>query len=236
MPPGWRTLQGANYLETTTSYVDADLGQLTSPAMLIASQAAAGYSKGSDLVLDNDSDDVADIVEQALLEGGLDVDEDGIYIVLAAEGVSLTDKFENEDDGTADAPSRTFCSGTCGWHDNFYLDSGEAIKYAFAGNPRGACMSKCAPLNNVDASPNDNPAMDAIINTLAGLIVATQTNPESDGWRFYDSDGDEVGWLSSGLRGRPASQHAGGGGGGAGRRNWACGPEWRIGHEHIACC
>lgn len=186
-------MQEANYLDTQTSYVDADLGQITSTGVMIAAQMAPGYTKGSDLVLDDYyNDDVASIVEEALLQEDLEVDEDGIYIVLAAEGVSLTDNTEEEEDGTADAPSRTFCSGTCGWHDHFYLDSGEAIKYAFVGNPRGACMRTCAPLNNVEKSPNDNPAMDSIINTLAGLIVATQSNPESDGWRFYDSDGDEV--------------------------------------------
>jgi hypothetical protein len=107
----------------------------------------------------------------------LAVDADGIYLVIAANGVT--------------AP-KLFCGEACGWHTWApYTDTAGAvtpIKLAFIGSPVacGGCRMSMPSINGVN--------VDSVVTVMAHEIVEAATDPQLNAWH----GASELGALYSG--------------------------------------
>lgn len=122
------------------------------------------------LSLDTDTGaQVSDVVENALSTQALKTDPNGVYLVLTASNVNVTD----------------FMSLLCAYH--WVYDNAQAtIKYAFIGDA-SSNLSSCAP--QVSNSPNGNPAADAMVSVIAHEFVEAVSDPSGTSW--YDQAGFE---------------------------------------------
>ncbi len=122
------------------------------------------------LTLDGDSGaQVSDVVDHALSTNSLKTDPNGVYLVLTASNVSVTD----------------FMSALCAYH-YFYDTPQTTIKYAFIGDA-SANLASCAP--QPSNSPNGNPAADAMVSVIAHEFVEAVSDPIGLSW--YDQAGFE---------------------------------------------
>lgn len=93
----------------------------------------------------------------------------------------------------------SFCDYYCGYHVSWEMTSGKRLFYSMTGLP-SACLSGCAPLENRRVSPNNDPALDAMLSVFAHELVEAVSDPESDGRRAWqDASGyenaDKCGWT-----------------------------------------
>jgi len=98
-------------------------------------------------------------------------DPNAIYLVLSSSDIS---------------ESSGFLTQYCGWH-TYASVGGQAIKYAFIGNPNRALYA-CAAQT---VSPNGNAGVDAMISVIAHELEETVTDPQLNAW--YDASGAETG-------------------------------------------
>lgn len=122
------------------------------------------------LALDGDTGaQVSDVVDQALASKSLKTDPNGVYLVLTASNVNVTD----------------FMTTLCAYH-YFYDTPQTTIKYAFVGDS-SANLASCAP--QVSNSPNSNPAADAMVSVIAHEFVEAVSDPTGVTW--FDQAGFE---------------------------------------------
>jgi hypothetical protein len=78
-----------------------------------------------------------------------------------------------------------FLTQYCGWHYHGLLNSKD-VKYSFVGDA-SRNLAVCA--QQTTASPNGNPAADAMASVVAHELEETTTDPDLNAW--YDSRGYE---------------------------------------------
>jgi sugar lactone lactonase YvrE len=156
---------GSSYFNINTTYYDGN-GNHVSNSVDYGGSTADDYSQGSSL-----SDDaVRTIVTDALTDGSLPLDPNGIYFVLTSADVVETSGF---------------CSQYCYGFHRYMTVSGVDVKYAFIGNP-DQCASHCEPQT---ISPNNNPGADAMASSIARFLDESVTDPLGTAW--YDGQGRE---------------------------------------------
>jgi hypothetical protein len=166
------------YFNINTTYYDGLNRKVTNDTRF-ARSVAVGYTRGSTL---SDAD-VEQIVSDTITSGLLPPvspagttlpanvpDPNGVYFVLTSADV-------NESSG--------FLTLYCGWHSNAAV-AGADTKYAFVGDA-SRNLSVCA--GQTAASPNDNPAGDAMVNVIAHEFEESVTDPDLNAW--YDFRGNE---------------------------------------------
>ena len=161
---------GSRYFAINTTYGDTTGG--VPNAVTFAGQTTLAGNSTS--LTDND---IANIVDAALVQFGGSPDTNGVYFVLTAPGI-------NETSG--------FLTRYCGWHTHGSFTNGGTtsdIKYAFVGNASGPSLASCASPNNINSSPNGDPGADAMVSVIAHELEETATDPDLNAW--YDSSGEE---------------------------------------------
>ncbi|GJP59381.1 hypothetical protein CLOP_g17469 [Closterium sp. NIES-67] len=89
-------------------------------------------------------------------------DPQGLYMLLTSPDVTVPG----------------YCSEYCGWHTMDYMGS-DAVIYSFVGH-HGQCAEGCGAQS---ASPNEDPAIDATVSTIAHEIAEAASDPDaSSGW------------------------------------------------------
>jgi hypothetical protein len=157
------SLGGSAYWNIQTSYYDG-AGHAVSNAIALAGTTTDAYSQGSSL----SSTGVLAAVTNAITNGALPLDANGIYFVLTSKDVA----------------QGGFCSSYCGWHDHATV-SGVDLKYAFVGDA-SRCPSACAAQTT---SPNGDYGADAMASVIAHEAEEATTDPDLDAW--YDRRGQE---------------------------------------------
>ncbi len=123
------------------------------------------YSAGTSLT----DAQILGVVENAIGNGSLPLDANGLYFVLTSADVTA---------------SSGFCTQYCGWH-NHATYAGADIKYAFVGNP-DRCPSACAAQTT---SPNGNAGADGMASIIAHESEEAISDPDLNAW--YDRRGNE---------------------------------------------
>jgi hypothetical protein len=106
-------------------------------------------------------------------------DPNAIYLVLSSSDVS---------------ESSGFLTAYCGWH-TYSTVGATTVKYGFIGNPNKN-LAACN-VNTAGASPNGNPAVDAMISVIAHELEETVTDPLLNAWynRQQNENGDMCAWT-----------------------------------------
>jgi hypothetical protein len=160
-------LGASPYFKINTGYPNS-AGQAPNGELTYAGGASDAYSHSATLT----EADVADVVANAILTGGIPLDPQGIYVVLTSPDVTVQDG------------ATQFCLTCCNLHGESVV-SGSPIRYVFVGNP-ARCPSACAPQAQ---SPSGDYAADAMVSWLAHALNAVVTDPTGSGW--YDRYGLE---------------------------------------------
>lgn len=158
-------LSGSAWYGINGTYTDGS-GRAVTPAVTLTGSTVDNYTYGKAL----GDRQVASVVSNAISSRRLPLDANGVYLVLTSKDVSETSGF---------------LTRYCGWH--WYQSiSRTPVKYAFVGDP-SARLSACAAQST--ASPNANPAADAMISVIAHEIAEAATDPLGTAW--YDATGAE---------------------------------------------
>ena len=129
------TLGSTAYFRINSGYPDSS-GQAPSGNLSYGGGAVDAYSHSATLT----EADVADVVANAILTGGIPLDSFGIYVVLTSPDVTL-------EDGAAH-----FCMTCCALHGDSVV-AGSPFKYVFVGHPE-RCPGACASQFPNKVSPN----------------------------------------------------------------------------------
>ncbi len=159
-----RGIGGSARWATNSTYTDA-FGTPVSDTVTFAGRAFDGYSRGTELTYA----DIWGIVADAIGLGALPLDPDGIYVVLSAADVTVTD----------------LCASYCGWHSYAGFNDVD-VKYALVANAELACPESCGVRV---PSPNGNPGADAMASILVHELEEAATDPLLNAW--YDGIGLE---------------------------------------------
>ena len=127
------TLGSSAYFQINTGYPNS-AGQTPSGALTYAGSANDAYSHGSALT----EADVADVVANAILTGGVPLQSDAIYVVLTSADVTVQDG------------ATQFCLTCCNLHGTSEV-AGSGFRYVFVGHP-ARCPSGCAPTCRIRSS------------------------------------------------------------------------------------
>jgi hypothetical protein len=157
------TIGSTAYFRINSGYPDSS-GQAPSADLAFGGSTTDSYSHGATLT----EADVADVVAQAILAGGVPLDPSGIYVVLTSPDVTL------EDGATH------FCQTCCDLHGESTV-VGSAFRYVFVGHPE-RCPAGCATQFPNKVSPNGSYGADAMVAWLAHALNAVVTNPTGSGW------------------------------------------------------
>jgi hypothetical protein len=157
-------LGGSPYFNINTTYYNGSNVHVTNAVQYMTSTTDS-YSRGANL---GDAD-VQGIVSDAITQGRLPLDTNGVYFVLTSADV-------NETSG--------YCTQYCGWHTHTTV-SGRDIKYAFVGNP-DRCPSACMAQTT---GPNGNAGADGMANIIGHELEEAVTDPDLNAW--YDFFGEE---------------------------------------------
>jgi hypothetical protein len=156
-------LSGSGYEMINSTYGDNSknvTGTLTN-----SSSTTVGYTYGTRL-----SDTrIKNIVTNAISNGSLPKDTNGLYFVLTSSDVTETSGF---------------CSQYCGWHTHASILSAD-IKYSFVGNP-DRCSNACEAQTN---SPNGDSGADGMVSIIAHESEEAISDPDLNAW--YDGSGAE---------------------------------------------
>jgi hypothetical protein len=159
-------LGGTPYFQINAMYPN-NSGGAPSGAFFYSGAAIDRYSHGLELT----APDIAGIVENQILTGGLPLTPSGIYVVLASADVSSN--------------ATGFCIPAALPLHGTGETLGTEFRYAFVGNPN-RCPTVAAPQffsGGVQLpTPNQNLAADAMASTLAQLLSRVITNPTGGGW------------------------------------------------------
>ncbi|KAI8904664.1 phosphate-induced protein 1 [Gorgonomyces haynaldii] len=142
-----------------------------------------GYTKGKSL----SGNALPDLVQESIDSGALPEDPNAVYFIVTAGDVKESIR---PDLGTA-----SFCSDYCGYHVSTVLKSGTRVFYSQVGIPT-ACLSGCGSPSNQRFSPNNDPAVDALISAYAHELAEAVSDPWSDidaSRAWQDSTGYENG-------------------------------------------
>src|SRR5207248_10078462 len=112
---------------------------------------------------------VFNVVNNAISNGSLPYDANGVYFVVSSSNVSETSGF---------------CTRYCGWHTANNGSVGH-LRYSFVGNAN-RCLSACAAQTN---GPNGNAGVDGMISVIAHELEEATSDPDLNAW--YDSGGSE---------------------------------------------
>ena len=180
-------LGASPYFLINTGYPNSG-GAAPNGELVFGGGALDAYSHGASLT----EADVADVVANAILTGGVPLLPSAIYVVLTSPDVTVIDG------------ATQFCNTCCNLHGDSVV-AGSAFRYVFVGHPR-RCPSACALQAK---SPNGNYAADAMAAWLAHALNAVVTNPNGDGW--YDRYGLENSEKCEGTFGTtyPVTNHWG---------------------------
>jgi len=165
-PAGCHRIHPAPYFQINAMYPNG-IGGGPSGALVYSGAAIDRYSHGLELT----SPDIAGIVANQIVTGGLPQDPSGIYVVLASADVSST--------------ATGFCVPSTLPHHGTGEAFGSQFQYAFIGNPN-RCPIVAAPQFFSGGAqlptPNQNLAADAMASTLAQLLSRVITNPTGSAW------------------------------------------------------
>jgi len=165
-------LGSSPYFQINQGYPNS-AGQAPSGDLTFGGSAADAYTHGMAL----SEADVADVVANAVLTGGVPLDPSGIYVVLTSPDVTVIDAVTQ------------FCKTCCNLHGHSEV-AGSGFRYVFVGSPR-RCPSICSPQGQ---SPNSTSELgsyeaDAMASWLAAALSEVVTDPYDDAW--YDRYGLE---------------------------------------------
>jgi hypothetical protein len=164
------SISGSPYFNIETSYYDSANKYVQNSVTYVG--GVGGYvstyvaAKPTNLT----DSDIAGIVQRAVTTDGAPVDVNGVYFVLTGAGVG---------------ESSGFLSSYCGWH-TYGTISGSKLKYSFVGNA-SANLAVCAA--QTASSPNNDPAVDAMISVIAHELDESVSDPLLNAW--YDASGEE---------------------------------------------
>jgi hypothetical protein len=171
------------------SYDDSS-GHHVAASVRLARSTNDNYSRGHNIK----GSDIWNIVTDALSSGRLPVDGNGVYFVLTAGDVNLTDGF---------------CTQFCGWH-TYGGYNGTNIKFSFVGNP-SRCNGSCGGLGT---TPNGNAGADDMASIMFHELSESVSDPQLNAWGDNNGEnGDKCAWnFGSTYRsgnGSPANAHLG---------------------------
>src|SRR6185437_16117796 len=167
-----KNIGGSPYLNIQRSYYDGSLKRIAN-SVRYAGSTTDNYSQGSTNV------NPALVVVDAIKSGKLGpADPNGVYFVLGADGVS--------------PPG--FLTSYCGYHGNVETESSTPmlVNYAFVGNPgfNGSCSVQTL------ISPNNDPGVDAAINTIAHELNEMMNDPKGNAWSNANGESaDNCAWT-----------------------------------------
>jgi phosphate-induced protein 1 len=164
LPDFAENIGGSQYFNINTTYFNGSNVHVMN-AVQYATSTTDNYSRGVRL---GDAD-IQGIVSDAITQGRLPLDTNGVYFVLTSADVRETSGF---------------CTQYCGWHTHTTV-GGLDIKYAFIGNP-DRCPSSCMPQAR---GPNGNAGADGMVNIIAHELEEAVTDPDLNAW--YDGRGEE---------------------------------------------
>lgn len=151
------------YFTINTTYFDSGAHPISNK-LSFGGSATDSYSQG--LTLGEAA--IVKIVTAAITQGTLPKDTDGLYFVLTSPDVKEA-------------------SGFCGYHDHATI-LGADIKFSWVGNVSGQYLGSCAA--QIDKSPNNNVAADAMVNVISHELMEAVTDPDISAW--FDTAGFEV--------------------------------------------
>ena len=154
-------LGSSPYFQINQGYPDSS-GQAPNGALTYGGGANDAYSHSATLT----EADVADVVANAILTGGVPLQSDAIYVVLTSADVTVQDA------------ATQFCLSCCNLHGHSVV-AGSDFRYIFVGHP-ARCPSACA--QHGGPSPNGDYAIDAMVSWLAAALSETVTDPNNDAW------------------------------------------------------
>ncbi len=158
------------YFQINTGYPNG-AGQAPSGDLTFGGSSTDAYSHHAVL----SEADVADVVANAVLTGGLPLDPSGIYVVLTSPDVTVQDG------------ATQFCLTCCNLHGTSEV-AGSPFRYAFVGHP-ARCPGSCGAQPSGAQTANGDAAVDAMVSWLAAVLSEVVTDPNNDGW--YDRYGLE---------------------------------------------
>ena len=169
LPDLAKNIGGSPYFNINTTYYSGTTNvQYVSNSVEFAGQTNDNYSNGKTL---SDAA-VHAVVKNAIFNGALPLDPNGVYFVLTSKDV---------------AEPSGFCTTYCGWHSAASLN-GAIVKYAFVGNA-DRCPSACSAQSH--SSPNGNPGADGMASIIAHELQEAVTDELGNAW--YDTAGNENG-------------------------------------------
>lgn len=162
-----RTLGGSPYFNINSTYTNGSGTNVTNSVAYTAYWATSGNAPTSGQTV-SDAQVQAEITS-GLTSGALTYDDSTLYVVFSGPGVNLGGGFGTQ---------------YCAYHGRFNFN-GHDVKYAVM--PRDWDFpTACSALNG---SPNNDPAADAEVNTLAHETEETTTDEDLNAW--YDRRGNE---------------------------------------------
>ena len=182
---------GTPYFGINKTYYNSSNTKVSGAVTLPAQQnnAVDAYSQTSAL---NDAA-VQTIVTNAISNGTVPFDDNGVYFVLTSKDVTETSGF---------------CSKYCAWHTHASMTSNgitKDIKYGFVGSPQ-QCPTACSAQST---SPNGSMEADGMANLVAHELAEATTDPDLNAWfdrRGYEN-ADKCAWkfgttstMSSGAK------------------------------------
>lgn len=168
----WASGVGASqYYGINATYYDLN-GHFVNDQVSLGEQIIDRYSLGRSL----SQAQVGVVVSNAITSGKLPLDQEAVYYVLTSKDVAETGGF---------------CTSYCGWH-WAELVGGAHVRFAFVGDP-ARCPSSCEPQH---ASPNGDPAADAMASVMSRELNSAVSDPDGDGWYAYGGtdSGDKCAW------------------------------------------
>ena len=163
---------GSPYFQLNTSYNAG--GYTISGNVNFSGEATDTGSQGTRL---RDSSVLA-VVNNAINNGSLPYDANGVYFVLTSSNVS-------EQSG--------FCTQYCGWHTAGTATAGH-VRYSFVGNAN-RCLSACGAQTT---GPNGNAGVDGMISVIAHELEEATTDPDPrSGWADVNGseNADKCAWT-----------------------------------------
>lgn len=160
---------GSPIYNTNTSYYNGANVHVMNSVNFVQS-VNDNYSLGSSLSDAN----IKTIVSNAIGNGSVPKDSNGVYFVLTSADVKETSGFG---------------SVYCGWHTHGSI-GGSDIKYAFVGDASKQAPTGCIAVTAAKA-PNGNLGADGMASVIFHELSETVTDPDLNAW--YDRQGNENG-------------------------------------------
>lgn len=189
-------LNGSPYFNTNTTYFDYT-GKYIENRIVLKASINDAYSHSSVI---SDAD-IYSIATDAINQGKLPADNNGIYFVLTSSDIDQTGGF---------------CTQNCGWHSRTSLGNND-IKVAFVGDAGFKCQTNNDVIINgskqgqpidgdgdvlkgenvgnsciaqLGISPNGSPAADGMASVFTHELSEATTDPDLDAWFYKDLGGE----------------------------------------------